>query len=74
MFADFVPQNLRGKVTGSINFFAYIFMAVGGAMGGVLYDSVSPMLPFILMAIFAIPSAALIIFGVREPKPEEREA
>jgi len=74
MFADFVPQNLRGKVTGSINFFAYIFMAVGGAMGGVLYDSVSPTLPFILMAILAIPSSALIIFGVHEPKPEEREA
>ncbi|MEM3700409.1 MAG: MFS transporter [Candidatus Bathyarchaeia archaeon] len=74
MFADLVPQAQRGKVTGSMNFFAYIFMAVGGAVGGFLYDSVSPMLPFILVAVLAIPTAALIIFGVREPKPEEREA
>jgi MFS family permease len=74
MFADLVPQTQRGKVTGSINFFSYIFMAVGGAVGGLLYDKVSPMLPFLLMAVLAIPSTVLILFYVREPKPEEREA
>ncbi|MGQ9529978.1 MAG: MFS transporter [Candidatus Bathycorpusculaceae bacterium] len=74
LFADLVPQAQRGKVTGSMNFFAYIFMALGGAVGGLLYDRVLPMLPFILMAILAVPSAALVIFGVHEPKPEEREA
>jgi MFS family permease len=74
MFADLVPQTQRGKVTGSINFFSYIFMAVGGAVGGLLYDKVSPMLPFLLMAVLTIPSTALIIFYVHEPKPEERQA
>jgi MFS family permease len=74
MFADLVPQTQRGKVTGSINFFSYVFMAAGGAVGGLLYDKVSPMLPFLLMAVLAIPSTALILFYVREPKPEEREA
>ncbi|MEM3695336.1 MAG: MFS transporter [Candidatus Bathyarchaeia archaeon] len=73
LFADLVPQAQRGKITGSMNFFSYICMALGGAIGGLLYDSISPMLPFILMAILAIPSTALIIFRVREPKPEERE-
>lgn len=73
MFADLIPQNQRGKVTGSMNFFSYIFMAFGGAAGGLLYDRVSPMVPFILMAILAIPSAILVMFFVREPKPEERE-
>ena len=74
LFADLVPQAQRGKVTGSMNFFAYIFMAIGGIIGGLLYDRVSPQLPFLLMPILIVPSVLLIAFYVREPKPEEREA
>lgn len=74
MLADLVPQAQRGKVTGAINFFAYIFMALGGIAGGLLYDRVSPQLPFILTAILAIPSAIIIVLYVHEPKPEERQA
>lgn len=74
LFADLVPQAQRGKVTGSMNFFAYIFMAIGGIIGGLLYDRVSPQLPFLLMPILIVPSALLIAFYVHEPKPEEREA
>lgn len=73
MFADFIPQLQRGKVTGSMNFFTYIFMALAGVTGGVLYDQVSPQLPFILMAIFSIPAVLLAWFYVHEPKPEERQ-
>jgi len=73
-FADLVPQAQRGKVTGSMNFFTYIFMAIGGIIGGLLYDKVSPQLPFLLMPILIVPSILLIIFYVHEPKPEEREA
>ena len=74
LFADLVPQVHRGKVTGSMNFFAYIFMAIGGIMGGLLYDNVFPQLPFLLMPILIVPSVLLIVFYVHEPKPEEREA
>ncbi len=74
MYADLVPQAQRGKVTGSANIFAYIFMALGAGMGGFLYDAMSPMLPFLLMAILAIPSTALVLFFVREPKPEDMQA
>ena len=74
LLADFVPQALRGKVTGSMNFFSYIFMAIGGAMGGLLYDGVSPQLPFLLMPILIIPSIVFIAVYVHEPKPEDREA
>lgn len=73
-FADLVPQAQRGKVMGSMNFFAYIFMAVGGIIGGLLYDNVSRQLPFLLMPILIVPSILLIVFYVHEPKPEEREA
>jgi MFS family permease len=74
LFADLVPQAQRGKVTGSMNFFAYIFMAIGGIIGGLLYDKLFPQLPFLLMPILIVPSILLIVFYVHEPKPEEREA
>ena len=74
LFADLVPQAQRGKVTGSMNFFAYIFMAIGGIVGGLLYDRISPQLPFLLMPILIVPSVLLIVFHVHEPKPEERQA
>ena len=44
------------------------------SMGGLLYDNVSPQLPFLLMPILIVPSVLLIVFYVHEPKPEEREA
>jgi len=73
LFADLVPQDKRGKATGSMNFFSYIFMAVGGLAGGILYDTISPQFPFLLIPILAVPSTLLIYFYVHEPKPEERE-
>jgi len=74
LFADLVPQEHRGKVTGSMNFFMYIAMAIGGGLGGLLYEKVSPQLPFLLVAALTVPSTALILFWVKEPKPEKREA
>jgi predicted MFS family arabinose efflux permease len=55
-----------------VNFFAYIFTALGGVIGGVLYDTVSPQIPFILSAILAIPPALIVITHVHEPRPEDR--
>ena len=74
LFADLVPQAQRGKITGSMNFFIYIFMAIGGALGGFLYDNVSPQSPFLLTIILVIPSTLIAVIYIREPKPEERQA
>jgi MFS family permease len=74
LFADLVPQTLRGKVTGSMNFFTYVLMALGGAIGGFLYDAVAPEAPFLLTVILIVPSTILILRYVHEPKPEERQA
>jgi len=73
LFADLVPRNLRGKVTGSMNFFTYISMAIGGVTGGLLYDNVSPQTPFLLTAFLTGLSTLVMLLGVHEPKPEERE-
>jgi len=74
LFADLVPQEKRGKVTGSLNFFAYIFMAISGVLAGVLYERIFPQFPFLLIPFFTVLSVALIMFRVHEPKTEEREA
>jgi DHA1 family multidrug resistance protein-like MFS transporter len=74
LFADLVPQAQRGKVTGSMQFFTYVFMAIGGLVGGLLYDNISPQIPFIAMLTLIIPSILITAFLIKEPKPEEREA
>jgi len=74
LLVDLVPQALRGKVAGSTNFFSSIFMAIGGMIGGVLYDNVSPQSPFFLTPILTILSILITAFRVHEPKPEERQA
>jgi len=56
-----------------MNFFTYISMAVGGAIGGLLYDKVSPQASFLLMALLMGLCIPLIYFGIEEPKPEDRE-
>jgi len=73
LFADLVPRNLRGKVTGSMNFFTYISMAIGGVTGGLLYDNISPQTPFLLMAFLTGLATLVIFLGIHEPKPEERQ-
>lgn len=55
LFADLIPQAQRGKVMGSMNFFAYILMAIAGAAGGFLCDYMSPQLPFILTILRSFP-------------------
>jgi MFS family permease len=71
LLADLVPREQRGKVIGSSNFFSYIFMAFGSLIGGILYQIVSPQLPFYLMIVFMIPTIFLILFLVHEPEKRE---
>lgn len=73
LFADLVPQSKRGKVTGSMNFFSYILMAVGGMTGGLLYDNIAPQAPFLFMPVLIAAAVFIIISGIHEPKPEERQ-
>jgi predicted MFS family arabinose efflux permease len=57
-----------------MNFFTYIFMALGGALGEFLYDNVSPQSSVLLTIILVIPSTLIALIYIREPKPEERQA
>jgi MFS family permease len=69
--ADLTPKEQRGKVNGFTNFANYILMAIGSAAGGVLYEHVSPQLPFLLTIALIVPSFFLTFWMVHEPEKRE---
>jgi len=46
-------------------------MALGNLIGGVLYEHVSPQLPFFLAIIFIVPSFFMTLAMVHEPEKRE---
>lgn len=68
---DLTPREQRGKVNGFTNFANYIIMAVGSLVGGVIYEHVSPQIPFILTIILVIPSFIVALTLVHEPDKRE---
>lgn len=69
--ADLVPKKQRGKIIGSSNFVNYIIMAIGMLSGGIIYEQISPQLPFLLPIAFIIPQLLIILFLVHEPEKRE---
>ncbi|MEM2917262.1 MAG: MFS transporter [Candidatus Bathyarchaeia archaeon] len=70
--ADLVPQEQRGKVIGFTNFVNYIVTALGQLAGGILYQNISPQVPFIISLSLVLPEFLMILMLVHEP--EKREA
>ncbi|MDG6223078.1 MAG: MFS transporter [Candidatus Bathyarchaeota archaeon] len=71
LIADFVVREKRGKIIGSTNFFFNILSGLGQLSGGVMYEYVSPELPFLTSAILFIPCLILTLFKVKEPTKRE---
>jgi MFS family permease len=69
--ADLTPKNQRGKVNGFTNFANCILMAVGSVTGGILYEHVSPQLPFFLAIVSLVPTFILTLTMVHEPERRE---
>lgn len=69
--ADLTPKAQRGKVNGFTNFANYILMAFGNLTGGVLYEHISPRLPFLLAIVLILPSFVLTLALVKEPAERE---
>jgi MFS family permease len=69
--ADLVPREMRGKEVGCSQFITYILMSIGGLLGGLVYQYVSPVLPFIVSFVVALPCAVLTFFLVHEPEKRE---
>ena len=73
LFADLVPSEHRGKVSGITGFFTSIAMALGQLAGGLMYDNFSHSLPWIVQVVFVVPLLVIIILYIDEPR-KEREA
>jgi MFS family permease len=71
LMGDMIPRNLRGTANGCIQFFMYLSQAFLQLLVGFLYAFVSPQLPFLLLAVAAVPFAMLVAFKVSEPKIKE---
>jgi len=71
LMGDLVPRNLRGTVTGCLQFFMFILQAGLQVLVGVLYAFVYPQLPFLLLAATAIPLSLFVFWKVHEPTIRE---
>jgi len=69
--ADLVPVEQRGKVIGFTNFFNYIISSIGVLVGGILYATIAPQLPFLLLIVLVSLEFLLLLFLVQEPKKRE---
>jgi MFS family permease len=71
LMGDLVSRNLRGTVTGCVQFFMFIVQAGMQVLIGVLYAFVYPQLPFLLLAAAAIPLSLFVLWKVHEPANRE---
>jgi predicted MFS family arabinose efflux permease len=69
--ADLTPRDCRGKIQGFSSFVNYIVMALGTAVGGFLYEHLSPQLPFYLATLFIVPAFILTLTRVHEAEQRQ---
>jgi MFS family permease len=68
--AELVPQEHRGKVSGSKGFFAMIAAALGQLTGGWLYDNVSHQMPFLIELLLIVPPIFMAWYWLKTPETE----
>jgi len=71
LVGDLTPKELRGKVVGCGQFFMYLSQAVAQLVVGAFYAYVSPLTPFLLLAVGAIPLSVIVAVKVFEPVIKE---
>jgi MFS transporter, DHA1 family, tetracycline resistance protein len=71
LMGDLIPRGLRGKATGCLQFFAFLLQAILQITIGFMYAYVSPQLPFLILAVSAVPVALFVFLKVKEPKVKE---
>lgn len=71
LMGDLVPRGLRGTVIGCMQFFMFIMQAILQIFVGLLYAFVSPSLPFLMLAVAAIPLSIFVFWKVYEPIVKE---
>jgi len=67
LYADLIPEENRGRVSGSKDSLRLIGFSVGQILGGYIYDYVSHSLPVTIFWASMIPVFILTLFFVEEP-------
>ena len=70
LIADIVPSHKRATVNGVIGTLTAVVAAPSSVLGGWLWETFYPQLPFQLSAVIGLVAAAVFWFGVHEPKKE----
>ena len=68
LIADIVPSHKRATVNGVIGTLTAVVAAPSSVLGGWLWETFYPQLPFQLSAVIGLVAAAVFWFGVHEPK------
>ena len=71
LYADLVPIEHRGKISGSSGFILLLVGSLGQILGGYLYDNVSHVLPLNLFWASTIPAFLLTFFFIKNPEKHE---
>jgi MFS family permease len=71
LLGDLVPRDLRGKAVGFLQFFLYLAQALTFLLVGFLYEYVAPWLPFVLLAVAAVPLGLVVAFKISDPEHKE---
>jgi MFS family permease len=65
LYADIIPPEHRGRISGSRSFFELIAVSSGQILGGFIYDNVSHQLPLLIFWASTVPSFLLTLSFVK---------
>jgi MFS family permease len=71
LWADLIPEDMRGRISGSKGFFSLLAVAGGNILGGLIYDYISHTLPIYIFMAVCIPCFLLTLLYVKEPEKLE---
>ena len=73
LIADIVPSEKRATVNGIIGTLTAVVAAPSSVLGGWLWETFYPQLPFQISALIGLSAAAVFWFGVEEPEEKLEE-
>jgi MFS family permease len=71
LLGDLIPREKRGKAVGCLQFFMYLTQAFAYLLVGFLYSYVATWLPFLLLAVIAVPLSFVVSLKISDPKIKE---
>jgi len=73
LWADLIPEDMRGRIMGSKSFFNLLAVAGGSILGGLIYDNVSHILPLYIFSAVTLPCFILTWIYIKEPERKLEE-